>query len=154
GQMIAMQSGLGFAQSFDPSQGRQSAIFATFLNLTAVVLIFTTGLHHMFLTGLVGSYDLIPVGSLPSGVDVKTLATDTVAQSFRLGIQISAPLIAFGLIFYLSLGVLSRLMPQVQIFFVAMPLNVLVGIAIFALSFGAMMGVWLRYLESYGASLN
>ncbi|VAV96672.1 Flagellar biosynthesis protein FliR, partial [hydrothermal vent metagenome] len=128
GQMIAMQSGLGFAQSFDPSQGRQSAIFATFLNLTAVVLIFTTGLHHMFLTGLVGSYDLIPVGSLPSGVDVKTLATDTVAQSFRLGIQISAPLIAFGLIFYLSLGVLSRLMPQVQIFFVAMPLNVLVGI--------------------------
>lgn len=154
GQMIAMQSGLAFAQSFDPSQGAQGAIFSTFLSLTAVVLIFTTGLHHMFLRGLIGSYELLAPGSLPLAVDVKDLAVDTVANSFLLGIQMSSPLIAFGLIFYLALGVLSRLMPQVQIFFVAMPSNVLVGIAIFALSFSAIMGVWLLYIEQYAASLS
>ncbi|PHR60875.1 MAG: flagellar biosynthetic protein FliR [Robiginitomaculum sp.] len=154
GQMSGMQTGLAFAQTFDPSQGRQGAIFATFLNLTAVVLIFTTGLHHMFISGLVGSYELIPIGVIPSAGDPATLATDTVARSFRLGIQMAAPLIAFGLIFYLALGVLSRLMPQVQIFFVAMPGNVLVGLMIFAMSFSAMLGVWLRYMEEYGALLN
>ncbi len=154
GQMSGMQTGLAFAQTFDPSQGRQGAIFATFLNLTAVVLIFTTGLHHMFISGLVGSYELIPIGVIPAAGDPAALATDTVARSFRLGIQMAAPLIAFGLIFYLALGVLSRLMPQVQIFFVAMPGNVLVGLMIFALSFSAMLGVWLRYIEEYGALLN
>jgi flagellar biosynthetic protein FliR len=154
GQMTGMQTGLAFAQTFDPSQGRQGAIFATFMNLLAVVLIFTTGLHHMFITGLVGSYELIPAGILPPAGDPAMLATDTVAKSFRLGIQMAAPLIAFGLIFYLALGVLSRLMPQVQIFFVAMPSNVMVGMAIFAMSLGAMMGVWLQYIETYGASLN
>ncbi len=153
GQMIAMQSGLAFAQTFDPSQGRQGAIFATFLNLLAVVLVFVTGLHHLFLSGLVGSYDVIAPGMLPPAGDPAVLATDTVASSFRLGIQMAAPLIAFGLIFYLALGVLSRLMPQVQIFFVAMPSNVLVGLAIFALSLGAMIGVWLEYMEQYGIGL-
>jgi len=154
GQVISMQTGLSFAQTFDPSQGRQSAIFATFLNLLAIVLVFSTGLHHLFLTGLVGSYDLIAPGVIPPAGDPAALATDTVAASFRLGIQMGAPLIAFGLIFYLALGVLSRLMPQVQIFFVAMPSNVLVGIAILALSLGAMLEVWLRYMEQYAMSLN
>ncbi len=154
GQVIGMQSGLAFAQTFDPSLGSQGAIFSTFLNLTGVVLIFTTGLHHMFITGLLGSYELIGPGTIPLPSDAKDLATDTVAQSYRLGIQMASPLIAFGLIFYLALGVLSRLMPQVQIFFVAMPSNVLVGITIFALSFSAMMAVWVMYIERYGASLN
>jgi len=154
GQVIGMQSGLAFAQTFDPSLGSQGAIFSTFLSMTAVVLIFTTGLHHMFITGLLGSYDLIGPGGVPLPVDVKDLAIDTVAQSYRLGLQMASPLIAFGLIFYLALGVLSRLMPQVQIFFVAMPSNVLVGIMLFALSFSAMLEVWIVYLERYGASLN
>ena len=154
GQVIGMQAGLAMAQTFDPSQGRQSAIFSSFLSLTGVVLIFTTGLHHMFITGLVGSYDLISPGALPLAADVKDLATNTVADSFRLGVQMAAPLIAFGLIFYLALGVLSRLMPQLQIFFIAMPLNVLVGVAIFAISMSAMLGVWLMYIDQYAASLN
>jgi len=154
GQVAGMQSGLAFAQTFDPTLGRQDAIFSTFLNLTAVVLIFVTGLHHMFIMGLVGSYEIIPPGLLPSPDDVKTLGTDTVANSFRLGIQMAAPLIAFGLIFYLALGVLSRLMPQVQIFFVAMPLNVLVGLMIFSICLSAMLGVWLEYMERFGASIS
>ena len=66
----------------------------------------------------------------------------------------AAPLIAFGLVFYLALGVLSRLMPQVQIFFVAMPLNVFAGLAIFSLSMGSMLNVWLRQIENFAQSMN
>lgn len=153
GQVAGMQTGLAFAQSFDPSQGRQGAILATLLNLVGVTLLFTTGLHHMFIGALVGSYDVLPPGHLPNVGDASTLALDTVAHSFRLGLQMTAPLIAFGLIFYLAMGVLSRLMPQVQIFFVAMPMNILAGLTIFALSLAAMMGVWISYMESYGAAL-
>lgn len=154
GQVLGMQTGLAFAQTFDPSQGHQSAILATFLNLIGVTLLFVTNLHQMFLGALVGSYDILPPGHLPLPGDASQLALDTVAHSFRLGIQMAAPLIAFGLVFYLAMGVLARLMPQVQIFFVAMPVNILAGLSIFALSLAAMMGVWLTYMESYGAALS
>ncbi len=154
GQVAGMQTGLAFAQSFDPSQGQQGAILAAFLNLTAVTMIFATGLHHMFLTGIVGTYAIIPAGSIPMLADVAKLGTEVVAQSFRVGLQMAAPLIAFGLIFYLALGVLSRLMPQVQIFFVAMPANVFAGLAIFAISLGAILSVWYQHIETFVQSLN
>ena len=60
-----------------------------------------------------------------------------------------AGLIVFGLVFYFGLGVLSRLMPQAQIFFIAMPVNILAGFFIFAISIGAMAMVWLQRLESF-----
>jgi flagellar biosynthesis protein FliR len=154
GQVAAMQSGLAFAMSFDPTQGQQGAVMATFLNLVAVTLVFVSGLHHLFLSGIVGSYSIIPVGSVPALGDVAQLGTQVVAQSFRVGIQMAAPLIAFGLVFYLALGVLSRLMPQVQIFFVAMPLNVFAGLAIFAISLGSILNVWLRHIEAFAQSMN
>jgi len=154
GQVAGMQSGLAFAQSFDPTQGQQGAVMATFLNLVAVTLVFVTGLHHIFLTGIVGSYSIIPAGSIPNLGDVAQLGTQVVAQSFRVGMQMAAPLIAFGLVFYLALGVLSRLMPQVQIFFVAMPLNVFAGLSIFAISLGSILNVWLQHIENFAQSMN
>jgi flagellar biosynthetic protein FliR len=154
GQVAGMQSGLAFAQSFDPTQGQQGAVMATFLNLVAVTLVFVSGLHHLFLTGIVGSYAIIPAGSVPMLGDAAQLGTQIVAQSFRVGMQMAAPLIAFGLVFYLALGVLSRLMPQVQIFFVAMPLNVFAGLAIFTISMGSMLNVWLRHIENFAQSMN
>ncbi|PHS27636.1 MAG: flagellar biosynthetic protein FliR [Robiginitomaculum sp.] len=154
GQVASMQSGLGFAMSFDPTQGQQGAVMATFLNLVAVTLVFVSGLHHLFLTGIVGSYAIIPAGSVPMLGDAAQLGTQVVAQSFRVGMQMAAPLIAFGLVFYLALGVLSRLMPQVQIFFVAMPLNVFAGLAIFTISMGSMLNVWLRHIENFAQSMN
>ena len=60
--------------------------------------------------------------------------------------------IVFGLIFYLGLGVLSRLMPQAQIFFIAMPLNIMIGFAILAISLGAIALVWLERFERFAVT--
>ena len=61
-------------------------------------------------------------------------------DSFRIGVQIAAPLMLAGLVFRIGLGVLSRLIPQIQVFFVAMPINVLGGFVIFALALSAVRG--------------
>ena len=71
--------------------------------------------------------------------------TKTVAGAFRIGIQLSAPFLVFGLLFNLGLGVLSRLMPQMQVFFVALPLSILLGLLFLVLVLGAMMGFFLDY---------
>jgi flagellar biosynthetic protein FliR len=73
--------------------------------------------------------------------------TSTVSGTFRIGVQLSAPFLVFGLLFNLGLGILSRLMPQMQVFFIGMPLSILVGFLILLLVLGAMMMTFLDYVE-------
>jgi len=63
-------------------------------------------------------------------------------------------MIVFGLVFYLALGVLSRLMPQAQIFFIAMPSNIMAGLFILTISLGAMSAVWLDRMRQFAIDLN
>ncbi|MGY6531141.1 flagellar biosynthetic protein FliR [Glycocaulis sp.] len=153
GQVIGYQSGMAMAQAFDPAQGQSGALPAAFLNILFITLIFTTNLHHMLLQAAVGSYALMPAGAEPLWGDAAQWALDLFISAFTIGIQLAAPLILFGLVFYLGLGVLSRMMPQVQIFFVAMPVNILIGFTIFALALGTMATVWLERFESFAANL-
>lgn len=154
GQIIGYQTGLAMAQSFDPTQGQSGALPAQFLNLMFMVLIFATNLHHLLLKAAAGSYALMPAGEAPMWGDAADWALRLFADAFLLGVQIAAPLIAFGLIFYLGLGVLSRLMPQAQIFFIAMPLNILAGFAILAITLGAVALVWLERFEQFAVTLS
>ena len=78
--------------------------------------------------------------------DVATLVTRTIADAFRVGIQLSAPFLVFGLVFNVALGVLSRLMPQMQVYFVAVPLSIMIGFLILLIVVGAMMGSFLGYV--------
>ena len=82
---------------------------------------------------------------LPTG-DVAALATRAFAAAFKIGMQLSAPFLVFGLVFNIGLGVLARLMPQMQVYFVGVPLSIMVGFLILALVLTAMMGTYLNYL--------
>jgi flagellar biosynthesis protein FliR len=148
GNVIAMQSGLAFAQTFDPSQQTQSALVSTFLSLLALVLIFAADLHHLLIAGIQQSFTLFPPGKLLPTGDFAKLAIETVSQAFMLGVQMASPFLVFGLILYGASGVVARLMPQVQIFFLAMPLNILAGFVLLALTISAMM-LW--FLDVFAA---
>ncbi|WP_270374675.1 flagellar biosynthetic protein FliR [Marinicauda sp. Alg238-R41] len=152
GQVIGYQTGLAMAQAFDPAAGQSGALPGIFLNLTFLVLIFATNLHHLLLQAAASSYQVMPAGQVPMFEDAAEWALTLFIDAFTIGIQISAPLIVFGLIFYLGLGVLSRLMPQAQIFFIAMPLNILIGFAILAISLGAIAIVWLERFERFAVT--
>ncbi len=145
GSVIAQQLGLGFVTAVDPTQGEQGALVGNFLTLLAVTLFFATDMHYLVIAALNDSYTLFEPGELPSSGDVAALLTRTVSGAFRVGIQLSAPFLVFGLLFNVGLGVLSRLMPQMQVFFVAMPLSILIGLLFFLLVLGAMMGLFLDY---------
>ena len=147
GSVIAQQIGLGFVTAVDPHQGQQNVIVGNFLTVLAVTLIFATDMHHLVLAGLNDSYTLFRPGEVPLTGDIAALVTRTIAAAFRVGIQLAAPLLAFALLFNLGLGLLARLMPQMQVFFVAMPLSILGGFLILVLVIGAMMGVFLGHLE-------
>lgn len=149
GQVIGQQTGLAMAQVFDPSQGQQGALMATFLNLTFILLLFATNIHHLLLQAAQGSYSVFPVGQLPMIEDAAQWALNAFADAFMIGVQIASPLIVFGLVFYFGLGILSRLMPQAQIFFIAMPVNIMAGLFITAIALGSMATLWLSRMERF-----
>src|SRR5437660_5458549 len=139
GSVVAQQMGLGFVTAVDPTQGQQGMIVGNFLGVLGVTLIFATDMHHMVIAALNDSYLLFKPGEVPLFGDVASILTTTVSGTFRIGVQLSAPFLVFGLLFNLGLGILSRLMPQMQVFFIGMPLSILVGFLILLLVLGAMM---------------
>ncbi len=148
GTVIAFLTSLGFALFLDPTQGTQAALIATFLNLLGLVLIFATNLHLVMIQAMYDSYVLFAPGTtIPVG-DFAELAIRLVSGAFRIGIQMAAPFIAYGLVFYVSLGILARLMPQFQVFFIAMPLQIMVGLSILAVVLPALMMWFLNYYEA------
>ena len=148
GSVIAQQMGLGFVTAVDPTLGQQGALVGNFLAMLGVTLIFATDLHHLVIAALNDSYKLFAPGEIPLLGDVAALTTRTVATAFRIGIQLSAPFLVFGLLFNLGLGILSRLMPQMQVFFVGLPLSIMLGLLILMLVLGAMMTVFLAEVEN------
>ena len=145
GEIISIQSTLSFAQTANPTQAQPSATLSTFLGLMGLVLILTTNLHHLFIAAIVKSYAIFPFGHDVPLADMNTLAVQTVGRSFALGVQLSAPILAFALIFNVATGLVGRVMPQFQIFFVASPLMVLMTLSIFALSLGVIGMVWMDH---------
>ncbi|MGE0046071.1 MAG: flagellar biosynthetic protein FliR [Hyphomonadaceae bacterium] len=152
GQIMGMETGLAFAQTADPSQTQQGAVFSVFLGLLGIVLIFATNLHHVFIEGVRGSYAVFSPGARIEAGDAAQLAINAVSQSFRIGLQIAAPVLVGGLIFRAGLGVLARLIPSIQVFFVALPLQIMGGFMLIALGLSAGMLVWLDSMQSYATN--
>ena len=148
GHVIAQQMGLGFVTAVDPTQGQQGVIVGNFLSVLGITLVFAFDLHHLVIGALNDSYILFKPGDVPMVGDVAAHISRTVASAFRIGVQLAAPFLVFGLLFNLGLGVLSRLMPQMQVFFVGMPLTILIGFLILLLVVGAMMTTFIGYVEA------
>jgi flagellar biosynthesis protein FliR len=145
GAVIAQQLGLGFVTSVDPTQGQQGVVIGNFLTLLGITMLFATDSHHLVIAALNDSYSIFSPGEvMPSG-DVAALATRAFSAAFKIGMQLSAPFLVFGLVFNIGLGVLARLMPQMQVYFVGVPLSILAGFLIFAVVLTAMMGGFLDY---------
>src|ERR1700755_1940242 len=140
GTVIAQQLGLGFVTSVDPTQGQQGLLIGNFLTILGLTLLVATDTHYLVIAALNDSYAIFsPREFVPSG-DIASLATRAFAAAFKIGMHLAAPFLVFGLVFNMGLGVLARLMPQMQVYFVGVPLAILAGFLIFAAVLTTMMG--------------
>jgi flagellar biosynthetic protein FliR len=153
GTIVGFQSSLASASMFDPANAQQGSLIGTFLGVMGIVMVFVADLHHPMLNAVVDSYTLFsPGGALPWD-DFSDLMTRTVAHAFALGMQIAAPFLVVGLVFYLGLGLINRLMPQMQVFFIAMPLQIALAFFIMALTISAAMLWFLNDFQGRVGSL-
>lgn len=147
GSIVGMQTSLSAALSFDPSTAQQGALTASFLGAVALIVLFAADFHHLMIRAIADSYTLFPPGqAFPAG-DFAEAMTRLISSSFSLGVRMAAPFVIFGLIFFLGLGLLARLMPQMQVFFVSQPAQILLGLILLAGTIAAMIRVFLGSLE-------
>jgi flagellar biosynthetic protein FliR len=150
GMIAALQMSIANALVQDLASAQQGSIVGNYLMIIGVLAIFATDAHYLALNALSDSYVLFPAGALPPMEDAAALFVRTVAGSFELAVRIAAPFMIMGFVFQVGLGLLTRLMPQVQVFFLALPLQILLGFVIFLTATSA--GV-LWFLDSYGQAV-
>lgn len=147
GNLAGQAIGFSNAQMFDPAFQQQSIIIDTFLMIVALTVIFVTDLHHLMITGVIESYELFPVGSRLPVEDLAQSLSQTLNQSFIIGFKLGSPFVAFTIVFYVGMGLLSRLMPQLNIFFLSMPLQIYLGVGLMFMVLPVIIIWFCQYYE-------
>ncbi|MGH6620722.1 MAG: flagellar biosynthetic protein FliR [Alphaproteobacteria bacterium] len=148
GAILAFLIGLANAQLFNPLLSDQGALPGVFLSVMGLLMIFVTDTHHLMLMALLDGYSLFqPGAALPLG-DFANLMAQVVAGSFRIGMQIAAPFLMYAIVFYAGMGLLARLMVQMPIFFVALPVQILLGLFTMLLTLPAVLLWFLNYYQT------
>ncbi|TAL01290.1 MAG: flagellar type III secretion system protein FliR [Rhodospirillaceae bacterium] len=155
GEVIAQSTGLTNALVDDPVTEEQSAIVIGLLDIVAVLMIFITGSHHLLISAAVDSYSLLhPGGTLFAG-DMLSMASTLLGQSYAMGIRLAAPFLVFEMVFQITSGIMARLSPQLNVYFVAMPGQIALGLSILMITLPTIMLVFMRYFdENIRALLN
>lgn len=148
GMVISMQSSLSNAQIFNPSLAAQGSLIGAFLSVTGVLILFETNMHHLLLTGLVESYKMFPLGQLPDSGSMAELISKAVSSAFSIGVKLATPFMVLTLLIYVGMGVLSRLMPQIQVFLMAIPIQILLSFSLLMIVLSTLLIVWLNYFET------
>ncbi|WP_417670919.1 flagellar biosynthetic protein FliR [Roseibium sp.] len=148
GVIIASQSSLAMALGTDVTNtGQQGALVSNYLSILGVTLIFVTDTHYLIIAAMHDSFAMFPPGSWMPVSDFAKMATETVANVFSIAVRMSAPFLVVGIVFYFGLGLLNKLMPQMQIFFIAMPVNIAIGLGLLLVLMTTMMTFYMGHLE-------
>jgi flagellar biosynthetic protein FliR len=154
GSIISYQASLALATQFDISQQGQGTILGNFFSITAVVLLFTLDLHYVMIRGLADSYTLFLPGMFPPVEDFANYFAHLVSAIFEVAVKLSAPNIVVGLLLYFGAGILARLMPNMQVFFVILPAQIVLSFFIILAVFTSIMLNFTEFFsQTYGSFL-
>lgn len=151
GQFMGIQMGLSFAMLFDPINGAQTPVVAQFLVITTTLILFAFNGHHLVITALVQSFVEVPISPVLTATGFATVAHWGGAM-FTTGLHIALPVSAALLATNLTIGMMSRAAPQLNIFAVGFPLTLGAGFLVlyFTLAYlpAQLDRIWLQALEA------
>lgn len=147
GSIIAFQSGLAAASFFDPTEATQGTLPGALLSNAFLVVMVTTDGLHLLMGRIIAGYGQLPAGVPPDLGDLVTLAAGLGNAALGVGLAIAAPVMVASFLANLALGVLARLVPALQVLFVALPLQLILALAAMALALGGGLAAALRFLD-------
>lgn len=134
GSFISTEMGLSLSVSFNPMAGMQSQVPGTILFYLASLLLVSSDLHHWFLVAFQRSYDVLPIGAAQLRPGLLTDAVTLTGGIFHVALLVAAPLIAVSFVITLVFAVLSRAVPQMNVFSESFAVRTLGGLAVFGMT--------------------
>jgi flagellar biosynthetic protein FliR len=142
GQIISYQIGLSSIILPNQQLGADSTLLSNAFGLAMPALVFNSSLFALPIMALAHSYSVMPPGQTLYAQDIIRLAVSFSDQEFGLAVRLAAPFLVAGLVWQAGLAVIARLVPQIQIFFVAAPGQILGGLALLSLLCTTLIVVW------------
>ncbi len=141
GSIIGYQMGFAAANVFDPTTQQQVALVSQFQGILAILLFLSLNIHHLFLEALVASFEMLPPGSIDLSGGALPMMIDMLNHSFVLSLRLVAPILALLLLSSLTLGIMARVFPQLNVFLLSFPLNIGISFIVMGLTLGAFASI-------------
>jgi flagellar biosynthetic protein FliR len=144
GQFVAYTIGIANVLQSDAELGPQTTAVARLFDAAVPMLILATGLYTVPLAALEGLYRLIPAGTLLPAADSSQTVLRAVTDSFALALRLASPFVLASLVWHVGTGLMARFLPRLQVYFVAVPGQILGGILLLAGLSGGLLSAWLE----------
>ncbi len=128
GEFIDMSMGFGIVNVLDIQNNIQVPIMGNFIYILSMLIFLSVNGHYYFLSAVLDSYKYVPIGVLEINENFLQFSINIFTQIFVIGFKISAPIVITLLLTDVALGILSRTVPQMNVFMVGMPLKVFIGV--------------------------
>jgi flagellar biosynthetic protein FliR len=153
GRIIERQMGLSMAQVLDPLTGERTQPLGSLLEMIFLILFLSANGHHMLLLIISKSYEAFPVGSIPT-VPVLTEGVVKAGSAMLVaGLKLSAPILAAFLLLMVVLAILARIVPEMNILFISLPLRVGLGLLMVMIFFPFINGFVAEFADWMGKLL-
>lgn len=146
GQFIGFQMGFAIANVIDPQSGAQTSVLAQFAYILALLAFLGINGHHIVIRALNESFQSAPPGFVVVNPTAFTAVIDATAQLFIIAIKIGGPALVVLFCAKVCMGIISKVVPQMNVLFVGMPLYIIIGLFIFGLSINFMIPILGRAL--------
>jgi flagellar biosynthetic protein FliR len=143
GRIIERQMGLAMAQILDPFTGERAQPLGSLLEMIFIILFLSANGHHLFLVIISRSYEAFPAGTMPT---IPVMAEGIIkagSAMLMVGLKLAAPMLAAFLLLMVVLALLARMVPEMNILFISMPLRVGLGLL--------MVAIFLPFINSFVA---
>ena len=149
GEMVSIQMGFGISQTIDPVSGFSLPVISQFAYLIFLLFFFGFNFHHYLIYFLYESFEKIPPGTflLKGGLAEFFIKKSVII--FDISIKFLAPLLVFMMLIYVTLAIIGRLMPQMNVLFVSFPLTLGLGLLFFGFMLVLLPRIIYPYFDEY-----
>lgn len=141
GGLIDIHIGYFMSIIFDPVSGSMAGIMSRFLHLLGLAVLLGLNGHHVIIAALAGSFDIVPVNTAGAGGDTALFFIRAFARMITIGVQVAAPVIAVMLVIDVTLGLLARTAPQINVFMLGFPVKIIFGLLVLSVMVPALVRI-------------
>jgi flagellar biosynthetic protein FliR len=152
-QFIGYFIGLSSVLQPDAELGAQSGAIGKLFEIAAPVILLVTGLYRLPLTALDGLFRLIPPGHILPPAESAEFAVRAVGTGFSLALQLASPFVVIAIAWHVAMGLVTRIVSRMQIYFVSIPGQIVLGLSLLVVTASAMTFAWSNGVQAFFSAL-